>query len=68
MNLGNGNLRGGKAAEETIVQSSDLDFAAGGTLVKWVVRRTDHAEQVDHLLQLYDHADAEGVVHRTAVD
>jgi hypothetical protein len=33
-----------------------------------VLRRTDHAAQLDHLTYLYDETDRDGLVRRTSVD
>jgi SAM-dependent methyltransferase len=68
IDVANGNLRGGEAAEETVLHTADLDPAGDRALVKWVVRRTDHAEQLDRLLYLYDESGPDGAVHRSATE
>ena len=46
----------------------EIDPASGRTLVKWVVRRTNHAQQLDRLLYLYDASDPDGAVQRSATE
>lgn len=67
LDLANGNLRGGEAEEETVLHLSGPG-PDGGQLAKWVRRATDHAEQLDRLVQLYDQADAAGRITRTSVE
>ena len=67
VDVANGNLRGGEAAEETALQKVGAT-ADGRSITKWVWRRTDHAEQLDRLLQVYDECGADGVVRRTSVE
>jgi SAM-dependent methyltransferase len=68
VDVANGNLRGGEAAEETVLQARGSLDEAGRQLVKWVVRRTDHAAQLDQLLNLYDETGPDGIVKRTSVE
>jgi SAM-dependent methyltransferase len=67
LDLANGNLRGGEAAEETSLQARDPSDA-GGRVMKWVVRRTDHAAQLDRILYIYDETTADGAVKRTSAE
>jgi SAM-dependent methyltransferase len=68
VDVANGNLRGGEAAEETVLQKAGPAIGGDGSIAKWVWRRTDHAAQVDRLLQIYDETDATGIVRRTSVE
>ena len=67
VDVANGNLRGGEAAEETVLHRAGR-LPEGSQLLKWVVRRTDHALQLDRLLHLYDESAVDGPVRRTAVE
>jgi SAM-dependent methyltransferase len=68
LDVANGNLRGGEAAEETILQAIDVERDEERQVAKWVVRRTDHARQLDRLLHLYDESGPDGLVRRTSVE
>jgi SAM-dependent methyltransferase len=67
LDLANGNLRGGEAEEETVLQRS-CSLEGRGELAKWVRRRTDHAEQLDELLYLYDEARPDGTLSRVSAE
>lgn len=69
LDVANGNLRGGEAEEETLLHRHGLaPDRQARQLMKWVVRRTDHAAQIDRLLQIYDELDDDGRVRRTCVE
>jgi SAM-dependent methyltransferase len=67
LDLANGNLRGGEAEEETVLQRVG-PLEGRGQVAKWVRRRTDHAEQLDELLYLYDETRVDGTVGRVSVE
>jgi hypothetical protein len=64
LDVANGNLRGGESDEETVLHLSEPEE---GGRTKWVVRRTDHADQLDRLLQIYDETGPDRIVRRTIV-
>ena len=68
VDVANGNLRGGEAPDETVLHRACPMGRAESWVAKWVVRRTDHAAQVDRLLHLYDESGRDGAVRRTAVE
>jgi SAM-dependent methyltransferase len=68
IDVANGNQRGGEATEETVLQLARPDPRSGRQIVKWVLRRTDHAEQLDQLLKVYDETGDDGLVRRTTAE
>src|SRR5207248_9164078 len=68
LDVANGNLRGGEAPDETVLHRACPMGRAEAWVAKWVVRRTDHAAQVDRLIHLYDESSPDGAVRRTAVE
>jgi hypothetical protein len=66
VDVANGNLRGGEAPDETVLHRACPMDRAESWVAKWVVRRTDHAAQLDRLLHLYDESGPDGAVRRTA--
>lgn len=69
LDVANGNLRGAEAEEETLLhRHGPAPERQDQLLLKWVIRRTDHAAQLDHLLHIYDETDGDGRVRRTAVE
>ena len=67
LDVANGNLRGGEPAEETVLHVGRSGKDAR-QIARWVLRRTDHAAQLDRLTYLYDETDRDGLVRRTSVD
>lgn len=67
LDVANGNLRGGEPVEETILHVGPCANDAR-QIARWVLRRTDHAAQLDRLTYLYDETDRDGLVRRTSVD
>jgi SAM-dependent methyltransferase len=67
LDVANGNLRGGEAPDELLLQFSGTDPASGRPLSKWTARHTDFAAQVDRFTYFYDEVQEDGtVVRRTA--
>ena len=67
LDVANGNLRGGEARDELLLQHVGVDPASGRPLSKWTARSTDLAGQVDYFTYLYDEVRQDGtVVRRTA--
>ncbi len=67
LDVANGNLRGGEPVEETVLHVGRSGNDAG-QIARWVLRRTDHAAQLDRLTYLYDETERDGLVRRTSVD
>lgn len=63
----NGNARAEPGAG-LVHQLSRPDPATGRLITKWVARRTDPAEQVDHLVYFYDEVTADRLVRRTVAE
>lgn len=68
LDLANGNLRGGEAREELLLQHAGQDPVSGRPLSKWTARGTDLADQVDHFTYLYDEVQDDGTVKRRTAE
>ena len=67
LDVANGNLRGGEARDDLLLQYAGTDPSSGRPLSKWTARSTDLAEQVDRFTYFYDTVREDGaVVRRTA--
>jgi SAM-dependent methyltransferase len=64
LDVANGNLRGGEARDEVLLQHVGIDPTSGRPLSKWTARSTDLAAQVDHFTYLYDELRDDGTVER----
>lgn len=68
IDVSNGGLRGGMEPPEELLHHFTLPNPdTGRETTKWVVRRPDPVEQVDHLTAFYDELDEAGCVRRTTV-
>ena len=54
LDVANGNLRGGEARDELLLQHLGVDPESGRPLSKWTARSTDLAGQVDRFTYFYD--------------
>jgi SAM-dependent methyltransferase len=68
LDVANGNVRGGEPTEETVLHRYGSLPDDGPLVVKWSLRRTDHALQLDHLALVYDETAPDGAVRRTLVE
>ena len=64
LDVANGNLRGGEARDELLLQHVGADPASGRPLSKWTARATDLAGQVDRFTYFYDEVREDGTVVR----
>jgi len=64
LDVANGNIRGGEAPDELLLQHTGVDPLSGRPLSKWTARATDLAAQVDHFTYFYDELREDGTVAR----
>jgi SAM-dependent methyltransferase len=68
LDLANGNLRGGEARDELLLQHAGADPDSGRPLSKWTARSTDLAAQLDRFTYLYDEVREDGTVRRRTAE
>ncbi|MFN8523263.1 MAG: class I SAM-dependent methyltransferase [Chloroflexota bacterium] len=64
LDLSNGNIRGGEARDELLLQHTGEDPVSGRPLSKWTARSTDFAEQTDYYTYMYDEIQEDQTVKR----
>jgi SAM-dependent methyltransferase len=64
VDVAHGNLRGGEARDELLLQHAGTDPVSGRPLTKWTARQTDLAAQVDHFTYVYDEVQEDRTVKR----
>jgi SAM-dependent methyltransferase len=68
LDVSNGNLRGGEAPDELILQHHGPAPSTGHPLTKWMARSTDLAAQLDRFTYMYDEVQPDGVVKRLTAE
>ena len=68
LDVANGNLRGGEARDELVLQHAGTDPTSGRPLSKWTARSTDLAHQIDFFTYFYDAVGDNGTVARDTVE
>ena len=68
LDVANGNLRGGEARDELVLQHAGTDPLSGRPLSKWTARSTDLAHQIDYFTYFYDVVREDGTVARQTAE